>query len=291
MNKKTFILLGLFLAVLLPSCKKGDDRPVRGDFITVYETSPKKTVDNIQIPFEGVQDGQIHILSNLPLQWKYLIDQTDSDTEWLKIKSVDEIEPGHIVVTYDAASLLVLNSLQRREGRLSFSCPSASFGKFLAVRQGYKRHFLEEFDDEPGDVLTITGRQTYTTDTYPELNADYFDYIAFNAWAETDNEFLMKNITLDVTVSGGQFYDTCLSTYRINVPIGTGAEESNLKYLLLMGNGERMSPKTHFIFSTENDEGVFVHIDNFSAYQVSEADLRELFEDEDFDEEEVEDWV
>ena len=115
---------------------------------------------------------------------------------------------------------------------------------------------------------------------------------SFNAWAVTSNEFLSKNITLDITISGGLFYDINQTTYRVNVPIGTGAETSNLQYLLLMGNDDRMSSKTYFTFSVNNDDQVFVHVDNFAAYQVTPADMGELFIDEDFEEEDDGgDWV
>ena len=294
MNKRFIILLCASIAAIIPGCGNTDEpsSQVRKDYIKVYETSPDKLVDDIQIPFDGVQDGKIHVLSNVPLQWKYFIDQTKPDTGWFKIKSVEEVESGHTVVTYDAASLIDLNSLDRRGGSLSFSSPEAYLGKFMAVRQGYTRHFLEDFSDELDGTVKITGKQTYTTQEYPVLNADYYDYISFNAWAETDNEFLSKNITLDITVSGGKFYDTDLTTYRINVPIGTGPAKSNFKYLLLVGNGERMSDKTTFTFSTANDDQVYVHVDNFAAYQVTEADLLNLFDDEDFfiDEDEP-DWI
>ncbi len=289
MNKK--ILLCAALAFLLAACGQDQpDRPVRSDYIKVYEASPDKLLNDIQVPFEGVTDGQIHVLSNVDLQWKYLIDPDEPDQEWFTIKSVEETEPGHIVVTYDAKSLLPLNSLGRRAGKLSFSCPEASFGKFMTVRQGYSRRFMEDFTDEPGSVLTITGKQTYTTQEYPVLNADYYDYISFNVWAESYNEFPSRNITLDVTVSGGKFHATGLTTYRINVPLGTGPDKDNLKYLLVMGNGERMSAKTTFTFSTENDNQVYVHIDNFAAYLVTEAEMLELYEDEDFIEDEEPDW-
>lgn len=293
MNAKPLILLLVSTAVALVSCGKSGESaaPTRSEYIKVYEVSEDKTVDNIQVPFEGVQDGEIHVLSNVALQWKYLVDQTAADTDWFKIKSVDEVEPGHTVVKYDATSLLSHNSLDRRSGRLSFSCPAEYLGKFLTVRQGYEKKFYEEFSDEPGQNLMITGRQTYTTEEYPVLNTDFFDYISFNAWAETTNEFLSKNITLDITVSGGQFYDTRLTTYRVNVPLGTGADESNLKYLLIMGIGERMSAQTKFTFSVANDDQVFVHIDNFAAYQVTEAEMSSLFEDEDFNEDEEVDWI
>lgn len=293
MNRLTLILLGLSLSALLAGCggKETAEKPTRSEFIKVYETSPDKTVDDIQVPFDGVQDGKIHVLSNVPLQWKYFISPGEPDQNWFTIKSVEEVEQGHIVVTYDAASLLTLNSLELRSGKLSFSCPEASLGKFLSVRQGYSQRFFEDFSGEPGEVVTITGNQTFTTDEYPVLNTDYYDYISFNAWADTDNEFLAKNITLDVTVTGGQFHATGLSTYRINVPLGTAAEKSNLQYLLVMGLDERMSAKTTFTFSTANDDRVFVHIDNFAAYQVTEADIIDLFGEEYLIEEEEPDWV
>ena len=142
-----------------------------------------------------------------------------------------------------------------------------------------------------------TGNSAHVADRLAEILgdkvkniADYYDYISFNAWAESENEFPSRNITLDVTVSGGKFHATGLTTYRINVPLGTGPDKDNLKYLLLVGNGQRMSNKTHFIFSVANDELVYVHIDNFAAYKVTEAELGYLFQDEDFEDEDEPDW-
>ena len=292
MKKKTFILLWVTLSAVFCACNKNGEpeRPVRSEYIKVYETSPDKLVDDIQVPFAGAQDAQIHILSNVSLQWKYLMSQGAAYPDWFKITRVEEVEPGHIVVTYDAESILTLNSLVSREGKLSFSNPSQALGKFLSVRQGYKRQFIDEFPDEPGQMVTLTGKQTFTTRDYSELNRDYFDYISFNAWAETTNEFRSKNITLDITISGGLFFDTGLTTFRVNVPLADAADKSNFRYLLVMGEGARMSPNTHFTFSVANDDLVYVHIDNLAAYQVTEADLG-LYIDIDFDEDEEPDWV
>lgn len=293
MKKTVLLLLSGALAAAVCSCNTNDGpkRPVRSEYITVYETSPEKAVDDIQVPFEGVQNGQIHVLSNVPVQWKYFVDQRQTGTDWFKVKSVEEVEPGHILVTYDAESILALNSLDRRSGRLSFSCPEESLGKFLTVKQGYSEQFYEDFSDQPDQTLVITGRKTFTTEEYPILNADYCDYISFNAWAETTNEFLSRNITLDVTVSGGKFYATGLTTYRVNVPIGTGPNKNNMRYLLLVGNGERMSAQTKFTFSTANDDQVYVHVDNFAAYRVTEAEMGLLILDEDFEDEGEVDWI
>ena len=290
--KRPLILLCASLVVILCGCNKNENlRPERDDYIKVYDGTSKKPLDNIQVPFEGAEAGEIHVFTSVDLQWKYFVDQFDDDTEWFIIKSVKEVEPGHIVVVYDAESILDLNSLSRRSGRLSFSCPAQSFGKFLAVSQGYERRFLEEFSYEPDGHLTLTGKKTYTTREFSELSRDYFDYISFNTWADTDNEFLSKNITLDITVSGGKFYDTGLTTFRVNVPLAEAADASNFKTLLLIGNGVQMSSKTTFTFSTANDDQVYVHIDNFAAYKVSEAEFGALFEDEEFEPEEEIDWI
>lgn len=288
MNNKALILL-VSIAALLCSCTV--DVPTRDEYIKVYETTPDQLVDGIQVPFAGVQDGQIHILSNVELQWKYFMSQTAVYKDWFKIKSVEEVEPGHTVITYDAESLLDLNSLEWRGGRLSFSCPEKSLGKFLTVDQGHDVIFSEPFDSEPQGVVTLTGKQSYMTEEYPVLNTDYYDYISFNVWATSDNDFLSKSITLDITISGGLFYDTELTTFRVNVPLGDGPDKSNFKYLLIQGKGERLSANTKFTFSTANDDLVYVHVDNFAAYKVTEADIFNMFGDEDYLEEEESDWI
>lgn len=293
MIRKTLIFC-VFLLPILSACggkEGGDTPPTRSEYIKVYETTPDKTVDNIQVPFAGVQDGKIHVLTNVALRWNYLVDPDDTETGWLTIKTVEEAEPGHIVVTYDAESILTLNELSRRENKLSFSCADMNIGKYISIRQGYKHYSTNSFDDEPDGNVMLTGSQTFTTRDYQEVGTDYFDYVAFNVWAESKNEFRSKNISLDITVSGGKFYETNLTTYRLNVPIGTGPAAGNLKYLLLMGDGEHMSAKTNFTFSVANDDMVFVHIDNFSIYQVTEADMSWLVGDEDFELEEEADWI
>lgn len=294
MTTKAIIITASALAVFLLSCQKKEEQTdLRPEYIKVYDNDAQKPVDNIQIPLDGVQDGKIHVRSNIGLEWKYFVAPNAlPGNDWLTIKSVELEEPGHLVVTYDAASLLALNSLEQRGGHLSLSSPDASLGKFIPVRQGFEKYSLNVFPDKEGGVLTITGDEEYTTEACEDLIADYFDYIAFNAWATTDNPFLSKNITLDITVSGAVFQATGLQTYRINVPIGQGAGKDNYKYLLIMGDGKRISADTHFTFSVANDDRVFVHIANFDAYKVTQAEMGELFEDEDFEEEEEGgDWI
>lgn len=298
MNKTTLTLLWVCFAALLCSCsgKEAVETKTRDEFIKVYTESPDKLVDNIQVPLQGIQDGQIHVLTNVDLQWKFFMNQNTEDKDWIQIKSVEEVEKGHHVITYDAESLLEYNTLEWRGGRLSFSCPEQSLGKFMRVDQGHDPIFAETFDSEPQGNVMLTGKQTHTTGEYPVLNADFYDYISFNVWAETSNEFLSKNITLDVKITGGIFYDTKLNSFRVNVPVGTGPDKSNLKFLLIEGNNyERFSDKTKFTFSTANDDLVYVHIDNFRAYKVTEAELINIYGNEDDllggDEGDGEDWI
>lgn len=281
--KKHLLLLLCVLSVAAGCSKNQDTQPLRPEYIKVYETVEEgKLLNDIQVPFEGKKDGQVHVYSNVPLQWKYLVSHDATVADWFTIKSVEEVEPGHLVVNYDAESLVELNTLDRRSGSLSFSCPDQSLGKFLSVRQGYDQTFTDDFSDEPDGEVVLTGKQTYVTKEYPVLNADYFDYISFNVWAVNENEFLSRNITLDVTVQGGLFYKTGRTTYRVNVPIGTAPGKDNLRYLLLSGIDGRMSAQTKFIFSVSNDDLVYVHIDNFTGYKVAEAELRDIIDDEEF---------
>ena len=295
MNKQTLTILWVCIAALLCSCSgKEGTASTRDEFIKVYTESPDKLIDNIQVPLQGVQDGQIHVLTNVDLQWKFFMNQDTEDKSWIQIKSVEEVEKGHLLITYDAESLLDNNTLEWRGGRLSLSCSELSLGKFMRVDQGHDPIFTETFDSESQGNLKVTGKQTYTTQEYPVLNSDFYDYISFNVWAETTNDFLSKNITLDVKIDGGIFYETKLNTFRVNVPLGTGPDKSNLRYLLIEGNDyERFSDKTKFTFSTANDDLVYVHVDNFRAYKVTEAELVNIYGNEDdlLGGDEGEDWI
>ena len=296
MNKKTLTFIWVCCAALLCSCsgKENAETKTRDEFIKVYSESPDKLIDAIQVPLEGVQDGKIHILTNVDLDWEFFMNPGQEDKTWIQIKSMEEVEKGHMVITYDAESLLDKNTLDWRGGRLSFYCPEQSLGKFMTVDQGYDIIFEETFDSEPQGNVKLTGKESHTTQEYPVLNEDFYDYISFNAWAETSNEFLSKNITLDVKISGGIFHDTHLGSFRVNVPLGTGPDKSNLKYLLILGNEfERFSDKTKFTFSTANDDLVYVHVDNFRAYKVTEADYVNIYGNEDdlLGAEEEEEWI
>lgn len=293
MKKTAFTLLWVCFGALFCSCseKEGSEAQLRKEFIKVYETTPDKLVDAIQVPLQGVKDGQIHVLTNVDIEWKFFMSQESTETAWIDIKSFKEIEKGHFLLTYDAESLLDKNSLELRGGRLSFYCPEQSLGKFMIVDQGHELIFSEPFTNEQDGNVKLTGKLSHTTKEYPVLNSDFYDYISFNAWAESTTENLSKNITLDVTISGGKFYDTQLTTFRVNVPLGTGADKSNLKYLLIQGNGERFSSKTNFTFSTDNDDNVYVYVDNFAAYKVTEAEMFNIFGDEDYMDEEESDWI
>lgn len=286
--KFSAFLVMLTVAIAASSCEqKGRVDILRDDFISVYEQNPQKTVDNIQVPFDGVTDAKINVLSNLPLDWVYRVNNDQEDPAWLQIKEVKDLGDGHMEITYDAASILELNTLERRQGYLSFSSEYAFMGKFLTIRQGYVLQYEEDFGSL-GGTLSLSGKQTYTTEELAIINRDYYDYVSFNAYAEVNTEFLDNNITLDVTIHGGKFDGIDRTTYRVSIPLGDKPEKENLHFMLLSNGGELMSSKTTLTFSVENDEGVTVHVDNLHLYKVSEAELHDL-SDEDFDD--SEEWI
>lgn len=291
MKLKVSAFLVMLAVAAVSSCsQKPRVEMLRDDFISIYEQNPNKNIENIQVPFEGTTDAKINVLSNLPLEWVYRVSPNQEDPQWLQIKEVKTLGNGRMEITYDAASILELNTLERRQGYLSFSSPGAYMGKFLTIRQGYVLQWEEDFGSI-GGVLSLSGKQTYTTEAggMAIINRDYYDYVSFNAYAETSTEFLDNNITLDVTVSGGRFEDIGRTTYRVSVPLGDKAQRENMHFMLLSNGGNLMSATTTLTFSVENDEGVTVHVDNLKVYKVSEAELHNLSDDEEFDD--SEEWI
>lgn len=281
------LMLQVTLIVASSCAQKPRVEILRDDFISVYEQNPERTVDNIQVPFDGAEDAKINVVSNRPLEWVYRVGNDQQDPAWFQIKEVKDMGDGHMEITYDAASILELNTLERRQGYLSFSNADAYLGKFLAIRQGYTLQYEEDFGSL-GGTLSLTGKQTYKTEELSIINRDYYDYVSFNAYAEVNTEFLDHNITLDVTITGGKFESIDRTTYRLSIPVGDKPQKENLHFMLLSNGGQLMSSKTTLTFSVANDEGVTVHIDNLHLYKVSEAELHD-FSDEEFDD--SEEWI
>ena len=291
MNKAIKMLCLSLTAVGLFACaEKPEEEVLRDEYISVYETSPDVLVSEVQIPFEGVVDAQLHVVSNLELDWRYQVDQKMVDPNWLTIKSVEEIEKGHYLVKYDAKSLLDRNTISRRESTLSFFNAKNFMGKYITFRQGYTEEYAQDFSSLPDGYVELTGKQTYTTETLHIINKDYYNYVTFNAYGQKGGEFSLENITLNVTVDGGPiFRDINRTTYTFNVPVGTAPAANNMNFLLMWNKGQVMGSKTTLTFSVENEEGAIVYIDNLHIYKVSEAELDNFADDE--YEDEMEDWV
>lgn len=290
MNKAIKLLCISLAAVGLISCaEKPEGETLRPEYVSVYETDPSKTVSDIQIPFEGVNGAQLNVVSNLELDWRYQVDQTMVDPEWLTIKSVENVSQGHYLVTYDAKSLLDRNTIARRESTLSFSNAASFMGKYITFRQGYTEEYSQDFSSEPDGYVELTGKRTYTTETLHIINKDYYNYVTFNAYGQKSNEFSLENITLNVTVDGGPtFKDINRTVYTVNVPVGTTPTPKNMNFLLMWNKGDVMGSKTTLTFSVENEEGTTVYIDNLHIYKVSEAELDNFVDDE--YEDEMEEW-
>lgn len=261
----------------------------------MYATSPDMLLDEVQVPFEGVKDAELHVVSNLDLGWRYLVDQSQPDPNWLTIKSIEEIETNHWLVKYDAKSILDENTLSRRVSKLSFYNPEAYLGKYITFRQGYTMEYSDSFDVTDGEEvipgnIELSGKYTYTTEKLSIINKDYYNYVSFNAYAVEYDEYSRDNITLNVTVNNGpSFKDINRKTYVVDVPVGTQPKAENFHYVLMWNKGEIMGPETTLTFSLNDQEGVKVVLDNLQIFKVSEAELNDLA-DEEYSEDE-EEWI
>lgn len=230
------------------------------------------------------------MLTNVDLKMSY------NEPGWFVIKDVKEVDNGHKVITYDAMSMIDDNSLDYRSGNLSFSCPEVYFGKFMKVSQGYDQVWEETFSDSGPGCLRLEGNLKWTTPELAEIASHYYDYVSFNAWAESEVDVTGRNITLDVTVSGGAvFSEINRTTYRINVPLGTGPEGDNLRWLMLSSGGSIMNAQTTLTFSVHNPSGVVVNVSNVRVYKVTESDYEDFWEDdEEFNDDQGggdDDWI
>ena len=291
---KHCLKIALLLLPLIPvSCQQEEagNVPLRDEFITVYdEAKPDVSLDDVRIPFKGVTDGKLHVLTNVDLK------MTCSEQGWFVIKDVREVDEGHKVITYDAASMIDENSLDSRSGNLSFSCPELYFGKFMKVSQGFDQVWEETFSDTDTGCLRLAGSFQWTTPELSQIASHYYDYVSFNAWAEASGDITGRNITMDVSISGGAvFSEINRTTYRINVPLGNGPEGSNLRWLMISSGGKIMNSQTTLTFSVHNPSGVTVSMSNLRVYKVTESDYEDYWEDEEeFNDDqggEDDDWI
>ena len=287
--RRTLFLALLLSASALLSCNKKEE-PLRTDYIKVWLTNPDKTVEDLQIPFDGTDDGCFHVQSNVDFETRFM-DPPDGSGGWFHITSVENVEPGHLKVSYTADSMLGGNSLDRRTCKYSVANPSLFLGKFLSIRQGYSQVYSDNFDDKGGYVTLQAGMAPYTTPYLSALNVTFYDYVSLNVWAESSILVDNINITMDVTVEGGAVVDNInRPSYRINVPLGTGPSASNMKWFLLSNQGQRLSDKTRLTFSVVNPSGVTVRFTNLKLYKVSEAEIENLADDEEFNFDD-DDWI
>jgi len=280
----------MLLLILFCSCQDNENElSLREEYVNVYLGDSKLAVDYIQIPFEGVTDGVIHIKTNVDLEMNY---NSGASGNWLTIKDVQDVEEGHSIITYDAASMVEEGSLDRRQGYLRFVAPSLYFGKFIDVRQGYEQVWNETFEGYSGSCYPLSGNSVWTSDALDVLGTHFYDYVSFNAWYESSSDVSQRNITLDVHIEGGPVFDALNKTeYTFNVSEGNSVEAGNMKFFLLSNNGQRMSSKTKLSFSVSNPAGVTVKIANIRIYKVSEAEIETFLDEDDDVNEEEDDWI
>lgn len=299
MYKQLRNLTAIVLAcAAVASCKiqRSVDTPLRSEKISVYTSeNPGVLLNNVQVPFTGVEAGEIHILSDKPLDMNYVVDPTlpEQEQKWFTIRNVEQIAPGHTVVTYDATSIIEDNSLSRRSGLLSLTNAPAYLGKFLTIRQGYTVTYDAGFDAAALGSLSLSGNMVYTTPALNNINLHYYDYISFNAYAQvpTGMDPVGQTFTIDVSIQGAPYFDaTGQKSIRLNVPVSSNDAPENLHYLLITNHGERIGAGVKLSFTTNNPTGVIVHFNNLRIYKVSEAELEDLVDDDEEYDPDNENW-
>lgn len=291
-----FLLLISGLTLLAASCQNfgAKDGPVRPDAISIYTESPDKTLSGIQVPLEGVEDGTIHIVTTdanveTPV---YVADPSlqSSDYDWLTIKSIEPWKNGEILMHYSAKSLLSDEKITKRGGQIYVTNPATALGRYINISQGYTLIYENFFDETKEGYLVIPEGGSYETEICAQLANTYYDYVSFNAWIETDK--LDQSTTYAVTLSSESALFDPIRQHRYSVSASTASDASgSFRYVLIGNGGVKLGGETTIVFSNEsNPAGARLCIDNLRYYKISEGEIEDLFEEEEIDFEENENW-
>lgn len=132
-------LLALLLTGALPpamcvSCDDSDANQDRKEYIDVY-SEPDGEESATVFPV-GVQGGTatFYIRSNVEFTAKW---QDNLTSPWIKIKNLEEIEPGLSKIELEVSKLSSIAYYTRRSGTLMLSAPELNYGKFITLNQGF----------------------------------------------------------------------------------------------------------------------------------------------------------
>lgn len=280
-NRPILIFVTAFcVSAAIQSCNMTDAVPEA--FIAV-KSDQSASVSNLQLPFDGVENGCLNVVHSVDVEWKYEPAPSAADGDWFKVTSVKTVSKTEFVIEYSAESMASCNSLERRTGVLSIVGPDSFAGKFINVRQGYDKIYENLFKDQPDGCKILGGRVTYTTPETDAFKDVCNTYISFNAWTESSAGDAPAAI--NVRIEGGAVFDD-FGSAECRVAIGGSSQASpdNFHCLLSSNGGKVMNASTRFVFSADTPDGTIVKLANVRLYKVSEAERQDMSDDD-------EEWI
>lgn len=281
LNKGLSFALVLCLTVAA-SCRK--DRNVsRSEVVRFYSADEMhKSINYLQIPLEGIENGVIYIESNTPVSVETQLPVSDvlSDDAWLDVQ-VSRESDSRYTVRYSAKALK--NDLSQRTASVNATSTRLFLGSYLKMCQGYELFWTNSFTGLDHLVLTSSAR-AWTTGVIPAIASTSYDYISFNAYAVNPQALSITEVyPVELSLpEGAYFEDNGRTSYVLDVPIGSSFNDANLLYLPFCSEAGGFSSETVFTFRSlcGEDSPVQLHIDNIKVYKVSDQ-LREVLEGED----------
>ncbi len=282
---KTVLRMGVLapLCALTLSCRKNTDI-ARSETVRFYSAgNPDKSITYLQIPLEGVSEGEICIESNTPVEVETVLPVKDvlGADPWISISVTPEGDRNY-TVKYSAKALK--GDLTSRSACLNATSTSMYLGSYLKICQGYDLFWAE---DAAAEHILSASAPTYTIVTIPSIAATSYDYISFNAYAVNPEAVSTKEVyPLELSIPEGTYFaQTGLETFILDVPLADSFGDSNLLYLPFRSVADGFSSETTVTFRSaySGETPPTLHIGNIKVYKVSDQ-LREVLDGGDYEE-------
>lgn len=265
----------------LVSCSKRDTGP-RLEVLTQDNKSLLKT---FAVPVEG---GTFTLTARSKSTLDIFYEESpDAETGWFRLLDVSTASAGTYIVKFSVSPLE--STLDIRSGMLGFSAPADNLGKFLEVRQGYKRIWQQTFSGMPDGVLVLAPGESWSSGFIPGISSLKNAYVSFLARVEPDpsgQEFESEPLRVDI-LGGGRFPEIERQSYVMDIDRGASFEPQCFHKLNIYNSGLVFSSESSFVLSVPDRAVTPVIVDNLSVYELPAegSDIDAISEDDDYDEE------
>lgn len=250
--------------VLFLSCAKEGEAPR----ILVQKADGTSLTSTLTLPLEG---GSVFLRAKASASLDIFYEQAQDEVGgWFVLEEIDTVSQGEYLVTCSVQPLT--GTLDLRHGTLGFSAPDAFIGRFLDVRQGYERIFLEEFSSLDQKELLLKPGESWESGLLTGISAIKDAWLAFDARAEAQADSNMVNIPVLVEMVGGAtFPDIARVECMTDVSIAGGFSPDGYRKLHIFNGGVVFSSESKVRISLPEEAGAAVHIDNLSIYEIPVA--------------------